>query len=118
MCNVIVAMRKEDYRQKMLTLLSDENTYEIVKKDRTNILSRKLKELLTDGRKKEFISQQIYNKLYNSDQILPGLPKIHKPGSPLRIIIPAIDSPLYSLAIFLHKIFYKISVDSFSYIKK
>ena len=35
----------------------------------------------------------------------------------IKIIISAIDSPLYSLAIFLHKIFYKISVDSFSYIK-
>jgi len=44
---VTVAMRKEDYKQKMLTLLSDENTYEIVKKDPTNILSRKLKELFT-----------------------------------------------------------------------
>jgi len=40
--NVIVA---EDYR--MLTLLNDENTYEVIKKDLINILSRKLKELLT-----------------------------------------------------------------------
>jgi len=61
--NVIVA---EDYRQKMLTLLNDENTYEVIKKDLINILSRKLKEsYLLDERKKEFISQQIYNKLYN-----------------------------------------------------
>jgi len=58
--------------------------------------------------------------LYNNDGVLPGtygLPKIYKPGSPLIIIISAIDSPLYSSAIFLHKIIYKISVDSFSYIK-
>ena len=45
-------MRKEDYRQKMLTLLSDENTYKIIKKDPTNTLSRKLKELLTRWKKK------------------------------------------------------------------
>jgi len=31
--NVTMAMRKEDYKQKMFTLLSDENIYEIVKKD-------------------------------------------------------------------------------------
>jgi len=33
--NVKMAMREKDYRQKMLTLLSDGNTYEIVKKDPT-----------------------------------------------------------------------------------
>jgi len=32
--NVTMAMRKEDYKQKMFTLLSDENIYEIdLKKD-------------------------------------------------------------------------------------
>jgi len=33
-----------------------------------------------------------------------SLPKIHKPGNQYRIIISAIDSPLYPLAVFLHKI--------------
>ena len=36
-----------------------------------------------------------------------GLPKIHKPGCPLKIIVPSIGSPLYSLAIYLHNILFK-----------
>jgi len=33
-----------------------------------------------------------------------GLPKVHKSDCPFRIIISSIDSPLYSLATFLHGI--------------
>lgn len=43
----------------------------------------------------------------STDGILPrayGLPKIHKPGNPLRIIVSSINSPLYKLACFLHNI--------------
>jgi len=49
----------------------------------------------------------MYKKLYYNDRTLPrayGLLKIHKDGCSLRIIILSIDSPLYSLASFLHNI--------------
>jgi len=45
--------------------------------------------------------------MYSSDGTLPrayGLPKVHKPDCPFRIIISSIDSPLYSLATYLHNI--------------
>jgi len=35
---------------------------------------------------------------------LYGLPKIHKPNCPFRVIISSIDSPLYSLVTYLHQI--------------
>lgn len=37
-----------------------------------------------------------------------GLPKIHKPNCPLRIIVSSINSPLYNLSVFLHKFIYNI----------
>lgn len=51
-----------------------------------------------------------YRALMKSDGVLPrayGLPKIHKKDCPLRIIISSINSPLYSLAAFLHDILFK-----------
>jgi len=55
----------------------------------------------------DYISLATYRLMYCSDGILPrayGLPKVHKPDRQFRIIISSIDSPLYSLATFLHKI--------------
>jgi len=52
--------------------------------------------------------------------ILPrayGLPKIHKIGYSLRIIVSCSGSPLHNLALFLHKILVKSLPPSFSYIK-
>ncbi|XP_011701227.1 PREDICTED: uncharacterized protein LOC105457947 [Wasmannia auropunctata] len=43
----------------------------------------------------------------NTDGLLPrayGLPKIHKPSCPFRLIISSIDSSLYFFAIFVHNI--------------
>ena len=54
-----------------------------------------------------------------SDGSLPrayGLPKIHKPGCPLRIV-SSVGSPLYSLATFLHKKLFKTIPRTDSYVK-
>jgi len=66
-----------------------------------------LKNLLTGWKKSDYISVPTYRKIYCSDGMLPrayGLPKIHKPNCPFRVIISSIDSPLYSLATFLDEI--------------
>ena len=46
-----------------------------------------------------------------------GLPKIHKVGCPFRIIVSSINSPLYNLSKFFHKIIYKSLKLPPSYIK-
>ncbi|RLU25472.1 hypothetical protein DMN91_001628 [Ooceraea biroi] len=46
-----------------------------------------------------------------------GLPKIHKPGFPLRIIVSAIDTPEYNIAYFFHKILTDSIPKPGSYIK-
>ncbi|XP_018376461.1 PREDICTED: uncharacterized protein LOC108769774 [Trachymyrmex cornetzi] len=118
--NVTVAMDAKDYKQKMLSLLNDDSTYEIIRKNPICNLTRKLGELLILWKNKDYITKQDYNYLYVSDGSLPGiygLPTIHKVDVPLRIIVSAIDSTLYPLASFLHKIISKVSLESQSYIK-
>ena len=58
--------------------------------------------------------------MYVSDGDLPrsyGLPKVHKEGIPLRMIIGCINSPFYKLAVFLKDIIDKSLNKNFSYIK-
>ena len=46
-----------------------------------------------------------------------GVPKIHKPGYPFRVIVSSLGSPLYPLATFLHNILVKSIPKAKSYIK-
>ncbi|XP_018399984.1 PREDICTED: uncharacterized protein LOC108777557 [Cyphomyrmex costatus] len=108
--NVTVALDKDVYVSNMNSLFSDSNTYEIIKKDPTKKLTSSLRVMLTEWKNKDYIDGSEYRKLYCSDGMLPrayGLPKIHKPDCPLRIIVSSIGSPLHSLASFLHEILYE-----------
>ncbi|XP_024891393.1 uncharacterized protein LOC112467144 [Temnothorax curvispinosus] len=107
--NVTVALDRDKYITKMEELLGDKETYKVVTKDPTRKLTTRARELLTRWKKSDFISESLYRFLYCSDGTLPrayGLPKIHKKNCPFRIIVSSIDSPLYNLASFLHKIMY------------
>lgn len=64
--NTTVALDKDDYFGKMNELLSDSNTYTIVKKDPTNKIINNLRDLLTRWRKKEFISNITTKRLLHS----------------------------------------------------
>ena len=62
---------------------------------------RKLNKKLANLKRDNKISDSLYNKLRSSDGLPPrfyGLPKIHKPGYPLRPIVSFIDSPTYMLS--------------------
>ncbi|KYN24377.1 hypothetical protein ALC57_04014, partial [Trachymyrmex cornetzi] len=63
-------------------------------------------------KEKKYISDSTYRGLLCNDGILPmayALPKIlvYKQDCPFRIIVSSINSPLYSLAVFLHNIIIK-----------
>lgn len=93
----------------MNALLEDSNTYSILKKDPTKKLIRDLHDLLARWKKLEYITDLTYRRPNCTDGVLPrayGLPKIHKPDCPLRIIVSSINTPLYGLASFLHDIIY------------
>lgn len=108
--NITVALDKHEYFNKIEELLMDTNTYNVVKKDPTKNLTSRLRDLLTRWKSSEFISPSTYRSLYCSDGLLPrayGLPKVHKPGCPFRLIVSSVNSPLYNLASFLHCIMFK-----------
>lgn len=104
---VTVALDKDSYIAKIESMLSDKETYNILKKDSTKKLSNQLQDLLSKWKKYNYISNSTYRALYTSDSILSracGLPKIHKTECPFRLIVSSLNSPLYNLAIYLHKI--------------
>jgi len=108
--NITVAFEKTEYVSKINQMLLDKDTYSTLAINPMNKIVNSIKGLLTRWKKMEYISLATYRNLYCSDGILPrayGLPKVHKPDCPFRIIISSIDSPLYSLANFLHNIINK-----------
>ena len=83
--------------------------YVPIKKDPTKKLTTALRSMLTTWKIKDYIKDSKYKTLYCSDGLFSdyGLPKIHKPSCPLRIIVSSIGSPLYALATYLHNILFK-----------
>jgi len=84
--------------------LSDINIYSILQRNPVNKLLINLKELLKRWLNSKYISIQTHNYI---NLILPrayGLPKIHKKGFPLRIIVSSSGSPLHNLATYLQRI--------------
>jgi len=78
-----------------------------------------LKCLLTRWKNSKYISTAKYKHLYCSEGILPrayGLPKIHEPGNPFRLIISSIDSPFYSLASWLQRLIIDHIPNTFSHL--
>jgi len=105
--NATVAIDVLEYNNKMIENLSDTNTYIVIKKDPIKKLSNNVKNVLSVWLKKEYIDIRTYRRLLITDGMLPrayGLPKLHKEGYPLRIIVSSLKSPLYELALYLHNI--------------
>src|SRR5436190_24309297 len=94
----------------MSSLLNNTNTYKIVKKDQIKKVISDLHDLLARWKRNNYIPDSLYKRLNCTNGSLPrayGLPKIHKNGCPLRIIVSTKDTPLHGFAEFLHKIYYK-----------
>ena len=99
--NCTVVMDRKDYDKKVQQMLNDHKTYKILDKDPTQRTERKLNEKLVKLKREDKISDSLYKKLRSSDGLPPrlyGLPKVHKPGYPLRPIVSFIDSPTYMLS--------------------
>ncbi len=101
--NCVVVMDKIEYREKALSLLSDKNTYTVLKSDPTGKTQRDLNAKLLLLKKSNIISETTYKMLYSSDGLSPrfyGLPKIHKPEIPLRPIVSFVNSPTLAKILF------------------
>ena len=102
-----VILDKQDYQNKVNTLLDDTNTYEKLTSDPTRSIKNKLNQILRDWRREGRISDSLYSQLYPTAENIPkfyGLPKIHKKDAPLRPIVSSIGSVMYNTAKFLAKI--------------
>ena len=88
-------------------MLNDKDTYVILKNDLTKNIERKLNKYIFELYKTDRLSQKVCFYLRSTDAVAPriyGLPKIHKPDWPLRLIVSFINSLLYNLSKFVAKI--------------
>ena len=100
-------MDKQQYHDKALSLPNYKSTYTVLNSDPTSKTQRKLNKMLLDLKKAGRISDSTYKMLYSSDGLCPrfyGLPKIHKPGIPLRPIVSFVNSPTYAISGYLARI--------------
>ena len=85
----------------MEKLLEDKTTYKTIRGDPTQKLQNKNNKLIQDLFKQEIIDYKLKKKLTCDAAIAPrlyGLPKIHKPGTPLRPVSSSVDVPCYKLS--------------------
>ena len=93
----LVVMNTEDYKKKAEELLN-QNTYRAITSDPTMRLKNKLISMLKSIKTKGGISEEFYRRLYPTGAGSPkfyGLPKIHKLGMPLRLIVSSIGTVTY-----------------------
>jgi hypothetical protein len=115
--NCTVVLNESTYKEKISSLL-DSGVYEILRKDPTAQIERKIRTLLT--KHKSVLPMALKRRLtpyHSKPPHLYGLPKIHKPDIPLRPIVSSIDSPCYALAGFLHKILTPLTGNTNSFVK-
>ena len=97
--NTTVILTNEQYSQKMEDHLNT-STYSLLKKEATDSLTKKLDTILKKLLKEEKIDKKFYDNsrvLHPRAPQIYGLPKIHKPGTPLRPIVSFYDTPLSAL---------------------
>ena len=93
-------LEKDDYIRKSEDLLK-KNTYRELAADPTNKYKNKLISLLKTIKSQGGINNSTNRRLYPTGAVSPkyyGLPKIHKPGVPLRPIISSRGSATYETA--------------------
>ncbi|KAL9987968.1 hypothetical protein ACROYT_G002355 [Oculina patagonica] len=101
-----VVLDTETYRTKMSTLIEN-GPYQLLNKDPTDRLTRKLTEKLLTLKRSGDISEPVYNKIRPRHKQPPriyGLPKIHKADVPLRPIVSCVNTFAYDLSAHLANI--------------
>ncbi|XP_057290570.1 uncharacterized protein LOC130613216 [Hydractinia symbiolongicarpus] len=88
-------------------LIDNNGPYARLKRDPTETIKRDARNILIRLNKDDIIDDRLYYKLRPSDTSPPrfyGLPKIHKPGIPIRPIVSCTGSPLHNLSKYLASI--------------
>ena len=96
----LVIMEKNDYIQKAEELLNT-TTYKKIPEDPTNKHKNRLVNILKSIKTEGGLNEDTYRKLYPTGAVSPkfyGLPKVHKPGTPLRPIVSSTGTATYNTA--------------------
>ena len=102
----MVIMDRQDYINKANSLFN-QNTYRSIPRDPTNSIKNKLISILKRVKNQTGLDSNKYKSMYPSGCVPPkfyGLPKIHKPDTPLRPIVSSCGSVTYGVAKVLTKI--------------
>ena len=109
--NGVVIMKRSDYVQKMLDILSQEDKFRRIgdadTNDSTVQQERALQALLLRACKNNHITRETYEEIRPVGSTRPrmyGLPKVHKAGVPLRPILSMVNAPQHAMARWLSKI--------------
>ena len=104
----VVLMNKSDYTSKMQSILSDSSKFvRCSSQDAYKLALRaedKILRLLRSMKNKKVLHPSTYEDIHpvgSGPGILYGLPKVHKPGAPLRPILGAYNTAAYKCAKFL-----------------
>ena len=101
-----VVMDTDTYRAKMFTLIEN-GPYQLLNKDPTDRLTRKLSEKLLTLKRSGYLPEAVYNKIRPRHKQPPRiyvLPKIHKADVPLRPIVSCVNTFAYDLSAYLANI--------------
>ena len=100
---------------KMDSLVNDKQTYEVLKRDPTPALQRKLNNKLLTLKKTDKIYFRQYNRLRCSIPQPPklyGLPKLHKPNIPMQPTVSFCGSQTYQLSKYLTNVLKPLTDES------
>ena len=114
--NGVVLMDRSEYIRKLDELVSDNTKFKKLGEDPTPQREARLQRYLLALYKKGALTKEEYDKIRPSGATasrMYGLPKTHKPQTPLRPIISAIGSYNYNLSKFLVTILQPISKSSY-----
>ena len=106
-----VVMDTDAYRAEMSTFIEN-GPHQLLKKDPTDRLTRKLSEKLLTLKRSGYLSEAICNKIRPRHKQLPriyGLPKIHKADVPLRPIVSCVNTFAYDLSADLANILFPLT---------
>ena len=101
-----VVMDTDTYRTKMSTLIEN-GPYQLLNKNPTDRLTRKLSEKLLTLKRNGDLTEAVYNKIRPRHKQPPriyGLPKLHKADIPLRPIVSCVNTFAYDLSAYLANI--------------
>ena len=99
----IVLLNREDYISKMNDILQDETKFQLLATNNhtTQQTEKQLNIFLKKLKEEHWIDKQLFDEIKPSGSYLPriyGLPKVHKPGIPLRPILDMCNSPHHAVA--------------------